>query len=166
MKGVPLYDERDQFAGRVVVLRDITERKEAEERKEFLNTLLRQDLGGKYRTMQGYLQLLEDADLPEEQGKHLRKALKAGREAEIPPVPPLPVPPAPVPRSPLCRFCPLLGISSPPHPNLRTHAFPATCASSRRNHRNTHMCTGGEFLFHNSRRSAIAISPPSFSFRG
>jgi len=72
--------------GRSLVLsmaQDITERKKAEERKEFLNTLLRQDLRSKCQTIQGYFQLLEDeADLPEKHIEYLEKSMKAGREAD------------------------------------------------------------------------------------
>lgn len=56
-------------------------KEEVKERKNFLNTLLRQDLESKNRTIQGYLQLLQGIDLPEESGERLKKAMKAGREA-------------------------------------------------------------------------------------
>ncbi len=72
--------------GRSLVLRmaqDITERQKAEERKEFLNTLLRQDLRSKCQTIQGYFQLLEEeADLPERHREYLEKSMKGGREAD------------------------------------------------------------------------------------
>ncbi|KXA89831.1 hypothetical protein AKJ61_02065 [candidate division MSBL1 archaeon SCGC-AAA259B11] len=56
--------------------------KKAEVRKEFLNTLLRQDLRSKFQTIQGYLQLLDEVDLPDEHREYLRKAVKAGGEAD------------------------------------------------------------------------------------
>ncbi|OKY77094.1 MAG: Signal transduction histidine kinase containing PAS domain [Candidatus Methanohalarchaeum thermophilum] len=63
--------------------KDIKEQKEADRRKDFLNTLLRQDLGSKYRTIQGYHQLLEkEMDLSEEHREYLRKAIRAGREVD------------------------------------------------------------------------------------
>ncbi len=59
---------------------DITDRKKAEEREEFLNSLLRHDVGNKAQIVKGYLELLEDYDLPEEADEYLEKAEKATRE--------------------------------------------------------------------------------------
>lgn len=57
------------------------ELRRSEQRKDFLNTLLRQDLSSKYRTIQGYLQLFEDIDdLSEEQEEYLEKAVNGGKE--------------------------------------------------------------------------------------
>ncbi len=61
---------------------DITDRKEVERRKEFLNTLLRQDLGSRYQTIQGYLQLVEEAELPDKYRKYLERAIKTGTEVD------------------------------------------------------------------------------------
>lgn len=62
---------------------DITELKKTQERKSFLNTLLRQDLASKYQIIHGYIQLLdENENLSEEQEKYLRKAGKACQEAD------------------------------------------------------------------------------------
>ncbi len=59
------------------------ELRRSEERKDLLNTLLRQDLGSKYQTIQGYLQLIEEEiDLPEEHEEYLKKAIKAGGEVD------------------------------------------------------------------------------------
>ncbi|KXA96801.1 hypothetical protein AKJ39_04120, partial [candidate division MSBL1 archaeon SCGC-AAA259J03] len=81
--GGPSRNEQGDITGAVEIILNITERKKAEERKEFLNTLLRQDLGSKYQIIQGYLQLLEDkADLSDEPEKYVEKAMKAGREAD------------------------------------------------------------------------------------
>lgn len=57
-------------------------REEAEERKEFLDTLIRQDLRSKHQAINGYIKLIEEADLQEEKNKYLRKAQKASREAD------------------------------------------------------------------------------------
>ncbi len=46
----------------VAVIRDITERKKAEEREEFLHSLLRHDVANKNRVVQGYLEFLEEYD--------------------------------------------------------------------------------------------------------
>lgn len=61
---------------------ETTARKKAEERKEFLDTLIRQDLRSKHQMINGYIQLLEEADLQDENNKYVRKAKEAGREAE------------------------------------------------------------------------------------
>ncbi len=61
---------------------EATAREKAEERKNFLNTLIRQDLRSKHQTINGYLQLLEEADFQDEDRKYLRKALKAGEQAD------------------------------------------------------------------------------------
>ncbi len=73
-----------EYEGELAVLgtvRDITEKKEANERTEFLNTLLRQDLGSKYQSIQGYLQLLERVELSGEYGKYLDEAMEDVAEA-------------------------------------------------------------------------------------
>lgn len=77
-----LLGEKETPVGIIGIARNITEQRKAEERKDFLNTLLKQDLGSKYQTIQGYLQLLEEADLSGESRRYLRKAVKAGREAD------------------------------------------------------------------------------------
>ncbi len=50
--------------------------KRARERKEFLNTLLRHDLRNKAQTVLGYLELMDELDLPEEGDEYLDKARK------------------------------------------------------------------------------------------
>ncbi len=74
--------EDDESLGLIIIGRDITNRKEAKEEKEFLNALLRQDLRSKCQEMEGYLQLVEDINLPEEDKENLEKALRSAREAE------------------------------------------------------------------------------------
>ncbi len=76
----PLKNLDGEKIGAIEALQDITERKWAEERKEFLNNLFRQDLGSKYRTIQGYLQLLKDGDIPETYREYIAKAMQTGRE--------------------------------------------------------------------------------------
>lgn len=70
---------KDEIIQRKVLKR---EREEALERKDFLNTLLRQDLRSRQQIIQGYHQLLEEADLPEEHLKYLRRAIRACRKAD------------------------------------------------------------------------------------
>ncbi|MFW6064776.1 MAG: PAS domain S-box protein, partial [Candidatus Natronoplasma sp.] len=65
------------------VARDITERKEAEEREEFLHSLLRHDVQNKTRLVKGYLDLLEeDVDLPDEAKDYIQKAEKVTKASE------------------------------------------------------------------------------------
>ncbi len=78
----PLVDDDEEIIGSIAIGLDITKQKEAEERKEFLNTLLRQDLKGKNQTIEGYLQLLEETDLEDEQRDFLEKAMRVSAEAE------------------------------------------------------------------------------------
>ncbi|MFW5912427.1 MAG: PAS domain S-box protein [Candidatus Hadarchaeota archaeon] len=62
-------------------IRDIYERKKAEEREEFLNTLLKQDLRSKCQTIQGYLHLMQETDSSKKQEEYLEKSIKSGIEA-------------------------------------------------------------------------------------
>ncbi len=76
----PLENDEGEVMGSIALGRDITEQKKAEEREEFLNILLKQDLRGKFQIIQGYLQLLEDVDLDEEHTRYLERAEEAGRQ--------------------------------------------------------------------------------------
>ncbi len=60
----------------------LEEKEEMEEKKEFLNTLIRQDLRSRVQTVQGYLQLLEEADLSETEKGYLKDALKTGQQSD------------------------------------------------------------------------------------
>ncbi len=71
----PIFDKQNRFIGRVLILRNITERKEAEEREEFLHSLLRHDLGNKLIVTKGWLELLNESDLSEEDQKRLESSL-------------------------------------------------------------------------------------------
>ncbi|KXA88888.1 hypothetical protein AKJ62_04235, partial [candidate division MSBL1 archaeon SCGC-AAA259D14] len=61
----------------LVIARNITSRKEAEEREDFLHSLLRHDVRNKAQVVRGYLELIEDYDLPEEVEDYLSKAEEA-----------------------------------------------------------------------------------------
>ncbi len=63
-------------------IQDITERKRTEEREKFLNTLLRQDLRSKCQSIHGYLNLLQDVDIPDEHEEYLKDALEEFGEAD------------------------------------------------------------------------------------
>ncbi len=60
--------------------RNIEERKEAENREEFLHSLLRHDLRNKLTVVSGYLDLIDDYDLPEEVKRYISKVKKGSEE--------------------------------------------------------------------------------------
>ncbi len=60
---------------------DITERKEAVERQEFLHSLLRHDILNKNQVVQGYLQLLEERELEPSMERFVEKALSTIKES-------------------------------------------------------------------------------------
>jgi len=55
---------------------DIDKRKEVENKVSFLHSLLRHDLGNKLQVIRGYIDLIEDYDLPEEVENYLSLSLK------------------------------------------------------------------------------------------
>lgn len=55
-------------------------RQATEKSEEFLNALLRQDMNNKLGTSTGFLQLIEESDLSEEDANYLRKAIKINKE--------------------------------------------------------------------------------------
>ena len=63
----------------IAVIRDITDRKEAQERKKFLHTMLRHDVGNKTQTAKGYLKLLKDKYDDEEL---IDKTIRVVKEAQ------------------------------------------------------------------------------------
>ena len=77
-----LEDEEGQIIGTLSSGMDITEQKETRERKNFLNTLIKQDLSDKTNILTGYLQLLEKTDLTEEQEMYLKRALRVSKESD------------------------------------------------------------------------------------
>ncbi|KXA94757.1 hypothetical protein AKJ36_02300 [candidate division MSBL1 archaeon SCGC-AAA259I07] len=64
----------------LVSIRDITERKEAEEREEFLHSLLRHDVRNKAQVVEGYLELLRETNLSEEQEELVEKAIRGSED--------------------------------------------------------------------------------------
>ncbi len=78
---VPRYNEQGEVVGMLGISRDITERREAEKRQEFLHTLLRHDIKNKITVIEGYLDLIEDIGLSEEHEKYVSKALKVTKES-------------------------------------------------------------------------------------
>ncbi|MFW6305513.1 MAG: PAS domain S-box protein, partial [Candidatus Saliniplasma sp.] len=77
-----IMDEDGEVEGVEGTIRDITERKEAQERQNFLHSLLRHDMANKAQAVQGYLQLLEeDETLSEDSKKMVNGTLKANKES-------------------------------------------------------------------------------------
>ncbi|KXA92234.1 hypothetical protein AKJ64_03685 [candidate division MSBL1 archaeon SCGC-AAA259E17] len=78
VRGRPIVED-----GEVVEIQynaqDITQRKRAENRRDFLHSLLRHDLRNKIQVVRGFLELMEDFDLPEEAEDYLEKASKGIR---------------------------------------------------------------------------------------
>ncbi|MFW6142431.1 MAG: PAS domain S-box protein, partial [Candidatus Saliniplasma sp.] len=64
-------------------IRDISKRKEAEEREEFLHSLLRHDVKNRTQVVKGYLELLEEElDLPFEAKDYIKRAKKAAQSSD------------------------------------------------------------------------------------
>ncbi len=83
ISATPQKNKEGEVVGTIGFVQNITERKRAEEREEFLHSLLRHDVGNKMNIIDGYLQLLmSDFDLPEEAEKYVKKTKKANDEAQ------------------------------------------------------------------------------------
>jgi PAS domain S-box-containing protein len=67
--------------GIVCVAKDISERKTAEEKAEFLHSLLRHDLGNKLQVTEGYLDLLDGEEIPERDREFIDDARNSIRDA-------------------------------------------------------------------------------------
>ncbi|WP_247730849.1 PAS domain-containing sensor histidine kinase [Halovivax limisalsi] len=65
-----MTDDSGSVEGIVCVATDTTERTEAQERAEFLHSVLRHDLGNKLTVIDGYLDLLAEGDLTENQREY------------------------------------------------------------------------------------------------
>ena len=74
--GAPIFIDDEQI-GAFGIYRDITERKEAEEEREFYNSLLRHDVANRNMVVYGNLQMLETTSLDADQQGMLSNALRA-----------------------------------------------------------------------------------------
>ncbi|KXA88496.1 hypothetical protein AKJ57_06855, partial [candidate division MSBL1 archaeon SCGC-AAA259A05] len=74
---VPLFDEGGNVTGFAGINRDITERKEAEERAKFPHSLLRHDVRNKAQVALGYLNIIIDSDSLEEIKEIAERSIKA-----------------------------------------------------------------------------------------
>jgi len=78
----PHIDAEGEIKGTVGFIQDISERKKAQQREEFLHSLLRHDIRNKIQVIQGYLQLLEEEQsLSEEGEKYIQNAEKGVRSS-------------------------------------------------------------------------------------
>ncbi|MFW6304535.1 MAG: response regulator [Candidatus Saliniplasma sp.] len=73
----PLKDEYENEIGSIDVMVDISERKEAEQRKKFLHSLLRHDLGNKLQIVVGYLSLMRE----QEENRLLERSYSAAKDS-------------------------------------------------------------------------------------
>lgn len=72
-----LEDERGIPTGIVCVAKDISERKEAEERAQFLHSLLRHDLGNNLQVSKGFLDILDEKNLDDTTQQYVDRSLNA-----------------------------------------------------------------------------------------
>ncbi len=81
IRKVPFQSAENKYIGKALILRDITSRKKAEEKEEFLHSLLRHDIGNKLQVARGHLELtLEETKLSEKEKKRIKNSLKALEE--------------------------------------------------------------------------------------
>ncbi len=78
---VPWYDD-GEVVGTIGISREITDRKEAEQRGELLHSLLRHDVKNKVQIVEGYLELANDYALPNEVRGYIEKAKRASHEGQ------------------------------------------------------------------------------------
>ena len=76
--GAPIFVNGEQV-GIFGIYRDITQQKEAEEEKEFYNSLLRHDVANRNMVVQGNLEILESINIDPEQKSLVSNALNAAR---------------------------------------------------------------------------------------
>ncbi|MFW6064916.1 MAG: PAS domain-containing protein [Candidatus Natronoplasma sp.] len=77
-----IKDEKGNREGTVFTFVDITERKNYEQREEFLHSLLRHDVSNKVQIIEGYLQLSEGYDLPDDVERFLSSSTQAIKSAK------------------------------------------------------------------------------------
>ncbi|WGI17866.1 PAS domain S-box protein [Methanonatronarchaeum sp. AMET-Sl] len=77
----PVLNEEGEVSFIIEQLQKITEQKEIEEREKFLQSILRHDVKNKANITQGYLNLLEETNLSEEQQEFVKKAKKGSEES-------------------------------------------------------------------------------------
>lgn len=78
----PIFSDTGEFTGVLSVITYIAKLKESEEREELLFTLLGHDLINKIHVISGYLQLLQDSEISEDNYKLIEKAMNASNESQ------------------------------------------------------------------------------------
>lgn len=77
----PLEDEEGEIIGLGGIARDITGLREAQERQEFLRSLVSHDVRNKIRVSKGYLELLQESDISEDQREFVEMAMNAHKNS-------------------------------------------------------------------------------------
>ncbi|WGI18097.1 PAS domain-containing sensor histidine kinase [Methanonatronarchaeum sp. AMET-Sl] len=70
----------EELMGVIVVSKDITDKKKARMREEYINSLFRHDVRNKTQISSGYLELIDTQDLPTEVKSYIEKARKGVKE--------------------------------------------------------------------------------------
>ena len=79
----PYIDAEGEIKGAVAFIQDISERKKAQQREEFLHSLLRHDIRNKIQVIQGYLQLLDEDENLSEKGEEYIQSAEKGVKTSI-----------------------------------------------------------------------------------
>lgn len=77
VSAAPYHDPDGSFAGTFAIMTDITRRKEVEKQAAFYHSLLRHDIRNKNQVILGYLELLMEMDLTDEQLELAELAFKS-----------------------------------------------------------------------------------------
>ncbi len=67
----PITDQNGNIKYLIAVSNDITEKKEMEQRRELLNSMLRHDVGNDIQTLTGFIEILQGTDLDDEQQEYV-----------------------------------------------------------------------------------------------
>ncbi|MFW6305142.1 MAG: ATP-binding protein, partial [Candidatus Saliniplasma sp.] len=82
VSAVPYFNEEGGIEKVITSFEDVTETKKAEERRNFLNTMVRQDLASKFSTIQGYMELMDEEGLSEEDLSYLESGLEISKDVD------------------------------------------------------------------------------------
>ena len=75
-------DEAGNVIGYQGLVKDVTKLREAEKRAELYNSLMRHDMGNRAQIARGYMEVLKDTELTEEQKKFVDRAIKMIEESQ------------------------------------------------------------------------------------
>ncbi|MFW6142446.1 MAG: PAS domain S-box protein [Candidatus Saliniplasma sp.] len=82
VNAVPYLTEDGDIERVITSFEDITKTKKAEEKKNFLNTMIRQDLASKFSTIRGYMELMDEERLSKKDLSYLLGGLERSREVD------------------------------------------------------------------------------------